>query len=198
MSSDQTVQIIWGVMALTLVGSSLAARRLPFGTTIRMAAGWCGIFALVFVLFLFRGEAGEAWSRAKADILGQHATVSGKTLRIPMSDDGHFWVDAQVNGKRVEFLIDSGATTTALSSRVAQETGVEPDSPIPVVLDTANGSVDAQTAQIARLSVGSIVQTNARAVISPSLGETNMLGMSFLSSLKSWRVEGRTLILEPN
>ena len=197
MTGDQTAQVIWGVMALVLVGSSLAVRRLPLGSTLKMAAGWCGIFAIVFVLFLFRGEAGEAWSRAKADILGQHATVSGNTLRIPMSDDGHFWVDAEVNGKRVEFLIDSGATTTALSSTVARDTGVEADSPIPVILDTANGSVDAQTARIERLRVGSIVQTNARAVISASLGETNMLGMSFLSSLKSWRVEGRTLILEP-
>ena len=53
------------------------------------------------------------------------------------------------------------------------------------------------TARIAELEVGSVRQSNARAIIGKSFGNTNVLGMSFLSELKSWKVEGRTLTLEP-
>ena len=54
----------------------------------------------------------------------------------------------------------------------------------------------ARTARIERLEIGSIVQANARTTIGDTLGDTNLLGMSFLAQLKSWRVEGNTLILQ--
>ena len=68
---------------------------------------------------------------------------------------------------------------------------------VDIPVDTANGTVMVSTAQIGLLEVGNIRQTDARAIIGKSFGDTNVLGMSFLSQLKSWKVEGRTLTLEP-
>lgn len=197
MSGDDITRLIMGAMMLMLVGSSLAARRTNAGQGLRMALAWLAIFAIVFVLFLFREEGQAVWNRATADIAGSRGTISGSALRVPMRDDGHFWVRGTVNGQEVEFLIDSGATTTALSVDVAKSAGVEIDTAFPVNINTANGSVQAQTARISALNVGPIRQNNARAVVSAAFGDTNVLGMSFLSSLKSWRVEGRTLLLQP-
>ncbi|MEP6786023.1 MAG: TIGR02281 family clan AA aspartic protease [Sphingomonadales bacterium] len=197
MNGDDVSRMIAGGMMLMLVGSSLFARRLNFGQTLRMAIGWLAIFAVVFVLFLFREEGKAVWNRATTDIAGSRGTVSGSTLRVPMRDDGHFWIRATVNGREADFLVDSGATTTALSLDLAQSADVEIDEAFPVTLNTANGSIQAQTARITQLDVGPISQTNARAVVSAAFGETNVLGMSFLSSLKSWKVEGRTLLLQP-
>ena len=163
-----------------------------------MAAAWVGVFAFVFVLFLFQDAGRAVWERAKADIYGRRVTSSGGTVRVPMAEDGHFWVDASVNGREVRFLIDSGATTTGLSSDVAAACDVLPDSSIPMPTDTANGEVEVYTARIASLRVGSISQNDAKAVIGKSFGNTNVLGMSFLSSMKSWNVEGDTLILTPD
>ena len=120
----------------------------------------------------------------------------GTRLSIAMSDDGHFWVRGEVNDVDTDFLIDSGATTTALSTTIANRARLALDD-IPVPIETANGTVAASTTRITSLRVGGIEQVNARAVVSPAFGDTNVLGMSFLSSLKRWRVEGRTLVLEP-
>jgi len=196
-TGDDTARLLSAVLMLVLVASSLVGRRLNWGETVRMVLAWLAIFAFAFVVFLFRDEARAVWSRAKAELGGEPAQVSGGVTRIRMGDDGHFHVRARVNGQPVDFLIDSGATTTGLSDSAARLAGVEPDSSIDMPVGTANGTVMVSTARIGLLEVGSIRQTEARAVIGKSFGDTNVLGMSFLSELKSWKVEGRRLTLEP-
>ncbi len=197
MNGDDTAQLIWGIGALVLVGSSLLARRMPLGQSLKMALAWVAIFGVVFVLFLFRGEAGAVWERATADLRGDSGTVSGGTLRVPMAEDGHFWVRATINGSTTRFLIDSGATTTTISSGTARAAGVEIGGGFPVIVQTANGTAEARRARIERLVVGPIIQGDAPVLVSEALGDTNLLGMSFLSKLRNWRVEGATLVLEP-
>ncbi|MFM9978925.1 MAG: TIGR02281 family clan AA aspartic protease [Sphingomonadaceae bacterium] len=197
MTGDEVAQIAGGVAALTLVVSSLAARRLPLAQTVRMALIWVAVFSGVFVLFLFRGEVGVVWDRAVAELGGTSAKAVGNTYRIPKSDDGHFWVRARVNGTPVRFMVDTGASVTALSDVSARAANVETSSGFGVIVETANGTVENRRARIERLEVGPIVIENAPALISETLGETNLLGMSFLSALRGWRVEGDTLVLEP-
>jgi aspartyl protease family protein len=198
MNADDGISLIWGVGALVLVVSSLAARQLPIGKTIKMALAWIAIFGGMFVLFLFKDEGRVVWQRATAELTGNTAQIEGSTLRIARHDDGHYWVNANVNGKPVRFMIDSGATTTTLSPAAAKSAGVEPSGGFPVMVETANGTVEVQRARIETLTIGNIVQRDAAVLVgSDGLGDTNLLGMSFLSTLKSWRVEGGTLILEP-
>ena len=198
MNGDDTARLIAAGLMIALVASSLFGRQLKFGETLRMALAWCAIFALAFVAFLFRDEARAVWSRVQAEVGGGGtAQVSGSVTRIRMSEDGHFNVRAKVNGQKVDFLIDSGATTTGLSADAARLANVVADSRIDIPVDTANGTVMVATARIGLLEVGNIRQTDARTIIGKSFGDTNVLGMSFLSQLKSWKVEGRTLTLEP-
>lgn len=128
----------------------------------------------------------------------QKQEVAGDTTRIPLSPDGHFWINAQVNGEPRRFLVDTGATLTAISSNTALSAGIEPG-PMDrsLILQTANGAVAAQTAVIDELRFGNIVARDLDAVITPGMGETNVIGMNLLSRLAGWRVEGRTLILTP-
>jgi len=124
--------------------------------------------------------------------------VEGRETRIPLSRDGHFWLQAEVNGSPRRFLIDTGATLTAISEGTAIEANV-PQSPMRRTLRmrTANGTVDAELATIAELRFGNIVARDLDAVVAPGLGDTNVIGMNLLSRLASWRVEGNTLILVP-
>lgn len=198
MSGDEIARLIATGLMIALVASSLFGRQLKLGDTLRMALIWVTLFAVVFVLFLFRDEARAVWSRATAEFGGgATTTISGSVTRIAMSDDGHFHVMAKVNGVPVEFLVDSGATTTGLNEDAARRANVQPDSRIDIPVNTANGTVMVSTARIALLEVGSIRQNDARTIIGTSFGDTNVLGMSFLSQLKSWKVERRTLTLEP-
>ncbi len=195
---EDGISFIWGIGALVLVISSLVAQKLPIGKAIKMMLAWVAIFAGAFVLFLFKDEGREVWRRVTAEISGDTGQIEGMTVRLKREDDGHYWVRASVNGTPVRFMIDSGATTTTLAPASAQAAGIKPSGGFPVLVDTANGTVELQRATIETLAVGTIIQRDAAILIgSEGLGETNLLGMSFLSTLKSWRVEGATLILEP-
>lgn len=198
MTEDQQMNLVWAVLALMLVGSSLAARRLPLKDTLRMALAWIAIFGVLFALFALKDDFGAVWNRVKLAALGEAAGSHGSTLHIAQSEDGHYHVNALVNGSSVRFMIDSGATTTAMSTAAAQAAGIEIDiSGYPVIIETANGMAEARRARIATLQIGDIKRADFAITVSDNLGSTNLLGMNFLSSLKSWRVEGRTLILEP-
>jgi aspartyl protease family protein len=124
--------------------------------------------------------------------------VEGGETRIRMSPDGHFWVRADIDGVERRMLVDSGATVTAVAEDTAREAQLAERPGLPVVLSTANGSVPARTATVDSLRLGNIKAGNLTVVVSPAFGRTNVIGMNFLSRLKSWRVEGRTLILVPN
>lgn len=198
MSEDQSINLIWAIGGLVLVGSSLIARRLPFKSTAKMALAWIAIFGGLFVIFALRDDFGTIWQRVKLAAIGQSAATAGAPLRIAMSEDGHFWVNATVNGNPARFLIDSGATMTALSRSTADATRVAVDeSGFPVTVSTANGTVEARRARIARLDVAGILREDFSVTVSQELGDLNLLGMNFLSSLRGWRVEGSTLVLEP-
>ncbi|HEY0959913.1 MAG TPA: TIGR02281 family clan AA aspartic protease [Novosphingobium sp.] len=125
-------------------------------------------------------------------------TVEGQETRVRMSNDGHFWLQAEVNGVPRRFLVDTGATLTAIATSTAEAAGV-PAQQLrqTIMLRTANGSVRAELATIEELRFGNIVARDLDAVIAPGIGDTNVIGMNLLSRLESWRVEGDVLVLVP-
>lgn len=116
-----------------------------------------------------------------------------------MADDGHFWARTTINGVERTMLVDSGATVTALSTATAASAKIDLDGMAPpAVVSTANGTVTGKSATIGTLKVGEITATDLPTIVAPEFGDQDVLGMNFLSRLKSWRVEGKTLILSPN
>ena len=174
-------------------------QRIPFvGRIFRFAFSF-GLLA--FLIFILLSQAPYQPELARfTDKLGlDDQQVAGKELRVAMASDGHFWVTASINGVQRRMLIDSGATVTALSPQTAREAGVDARTGLaPVVLQTANGTAPAKTGRVAELKVGNILARNLRIVTAPGLGRLDVIGMNFLSKLRSWRVEGRTLILVPH
>ena len=191
--------LIWGVVCALLLISSLAARRLPMGQVAKMALAWVAIFAALFAVFSFRFEFLNIWDRVKADFAGTAGqTVSGEAIEIKRQDDGHYWLQADVNGNAVRFMIDSGATTTAVNAETAKDASVEVDADgYPVMIDTANGRVTAKRGVIKSLKVGPHDLIDHKVVVSDSFGDTNVLGMNFLDGMKSWKVEGNVMTLQP-
>ena len=190
--------LIWGVVCIVLLMSSLAARRLPLGYVAKAAFAWIAIFAALFAIFSFRFEFKAVWERVKADISGTAGqSVSGEEITIRRQDDGHYWLQVDVNGKPVRFMIDSGATTTAVNANTARETGIQVDTDgYPVFLNTANGSVAAQRGIIQSLKIGTHEIGQHNVVVSVSFGDTNVLGMNFLDSMQSWKVEANVMTLK--
>ena len=189
--------LIWGVACILLLVSSLAARRLPLTYIAKAALAWIAIFAALFAIFSFRFEFISIWERVKADISGTAGqSISGETIELRRQDDGHYWITVDINGKPVRFMIDSGATMTAINATTAKEAGVEADG-YPIILSTANGRVAAKRATVLSLVVGPHKIENHPVVVSESFGDVNLLGMNFLNNMQSWRVEANKMILIP-
>lgn len=199
MSGDQLPELVWYVGALVLVVSALVSRRIKFSAMLRYILIWAAIFMAAYGLFLFRDALSSVFARARADLGGQpESSVSGSEVIVRRDTDGHFWVNASVNGVATRFLIDSGATTTSVSSEFARRVGLNVDSSgFPVLVDTANGEAVMRRGEIDRLVVGSIIVSDHNVLVGDAIGDVGVLGMNFLSGLKSWRVEGTSLTLEP-
>ena len=199
MSEDQNINLVFAIGALVLVASALFSRRLGFGEIIRTALAWVAIFAVFIVGFSYQNEILAVWNRVSGEVTGANEQfIDGDMLRIRQSADGHFWVNATVNELPVRFLIDSGATTTAMTLQTARVAGIEiSESPFPVILTTANGTVSAKRGTIQSLRIGSMVARELPVVVAEEFGDSNVIGMNFLSKLRSWRVEGAEMVLEP-
>ena len=197
--SDTTGNVIFYVLLLVLPLSALFARRLPLGRVAIMALAWIGIFATGLVVVGIVNQNQWLISGTRTLFYGPDQSVVGSEVRIPMADDGHFWAHATINGVERVMLVDSGATVTALSTTTAANARIDLDGMAqPAVVSTANGNVTGRSATIASLKVGGITATDLPTIVAPEFGDQDVLGMNFLSRLKSWRVEGKTLILTPN
>lgn len=199
MTEDQNINLVFAIGALVLVGSALFSYRIGFGQIVRSALIWVAIFAVFIVMFSYQDELTGVWDKVTGELTGSNEQqVVGHTLRLRQSIDGHYWADAEVNGTPVRFLIDSGATTTAMSLDTARAANVRIDEGgFPISLTTANGIIEAQRGTIERLRVGPMVAVDLPVVVAEAFGGSNVLGMNFLSAMKSWRVEGKEMILEP-
>lgn len=129
-------------------------------------------------------------------ILGQPALAASTELKAGAG--GHFTTRAEINGSAVGVLVDTGATTVALSYEDAQAAGLRPSSldyDIPVA--TANGMVKAARVRIDRIEIDNVKIEDVDGMVMPEGAMSGtLLGMSFLSRLQSFKVEDGVLYLK--
>ena len=138
MTNDWMLGSLYLLMALMLVAGSLIARRERFAKLATFALAWIAIFGAGFVLFTFRDDLGYVAQRLRSEASGE-PVVEGQQVRIPMAIDGHFWVEASLNGMPVKFLVDSGATMTTIGRATAEAAGVTVSANRNQVVRTGNG-----------------------------------------------------------
>jgi aspartyl protease family protein len=178
---------LWSLLAIGV--GALLRRGLPFLAGALRLIGQIGLFiALVLTALPWLHVAPLADDQPEQ-------TMTGTETRVAMAGDGHFWVHARGHGAVRRLLVDTGATLTTLSADAANDLGAVPDGDR-ITLTTANGMTQAELGHIATLRVGNVVVHHLTVAVAP--GDTNVLGMNFLSQLASWRVEGRVLILVPH
>jgi aspartyl protease family protein len=193
MTNDLMLGGVYILMAMMLVVGSLMARREPAAKMFKMALGWVVIFAAGFVLFTFRDNFGWVAQRLKAEAVGT-PVEEGRETRIPMAIDGHFWVEAKINGHGTKFLVDSGATTTTIDRKTANAAGVQVSPRRDRFVRTGNGMIRVASGRASELTIGGISRRDMALEIADN-DDLNVLGMNYLSSLSRWSVEGRWLVL---
>jgi len=193
MTNDMMLGGLYLLMAAMLVLGALITRREPAAKLITMALAWIAIFGAGFVLFTFRDNLGWVAQRLRAEAVGTPVS-EGTETRIPMAIDGHFWIDAQLNGHDVKFLVDSGATTTTIDRNTAQRTGIDVSRGRDQYVRTGNGVIRVASGRADELTVGQIRRRDVALEIADN-DDLNVLGMNYLSTLRRWGVEGRWLVL---
>lgn len=151
---------------------------------------------------LLRGAGSEPGS--PAGIVAAHVSEpvpvapSGRRTLVRMDDRGHFVAEFKINGRRVDAMIDTGATLVALNKTTARRVGLNlVGSDFRYKVSTANGIAMAAAARVASLEIGRIVIRDVEVVV---LDDTSLrgtlIGMSFLKRLGQFRVENQTLLME--
>ncbi len=196
MSDDRTAFILFGALALLLPLSALIARRPSIGAVVRALVGWALIAGILYIGFANRDRIGEAASGLGKRLGLEEQTVDGDTVRIRQASDGHFWATVRLNGYERRMLIDSGATATAISEETARNAGIRIRRAPPVMLTTANGTIQAARGRAETVRIGGLETRDLPVVISPTFESFDVIGMNFLSRLDGWRVERGTLVLQ--
>lgn len=120
------------------------------------------------------------------------------TVSLPAGKYGHFLAEAEINGRDVDVMVDTGASLVALSHDDAEKAGifVRP-SDFTHTAQTANGTARVAPVTISRIRIGDIVVRNVQGVVSEQgASERTLLGMSFLGRLSRVEMRGGTLVLE--
>jgi len=131
--------------------------------------------------------------------IGQHRAgpasgQSSQSATLTADQRGHFVVEGQVNGGTVRFLVDTGATTVALSSADATRLGIDYRKGERGLVGTANGTAAAYRVKLDTVQVGGIVASNVDAAVLEGNLPMALLGMSFLNRMDMKR-EGQTMVL---
>ncbi len=124
-------------------------------------------------------------------------TASSGSMTIRRGDNGHYNVEGSIDGRHMDFLIDTGASYIALRESDAARLGIHPAArDYTGVASTANGVIRVAPVDLNRVEVGPLTVYNVRAVVLPDKAlERNLLGMSFLSRVHMDQQNGR-LVLE--
>jgi len=117
--------------------------------------------------------------------------------KLALSEDGHFRSNAMINGRSIPVMVDTGASTVALSFEDARQAGIRlSDLDFTIPVNTANGIVQAAPVVIRRISLGGISVEDVKGMVLPQGALSgSLLGMSFLSRLSGYEVRQNTLIL---
>ena len=124
MTNDLMLGGVYILMAIMLVLGSLMARREPVGEAADDGARLGRDLRRRLRPLHVPRQLRLGRQRLKAEALGT-PVQQGRETRIPMAIDGHFWVEARLNGHDVKFLVDSGATMTTIDRDTAERAGVE-------------------------------------------------------------------------
>ncbi len=195
-------RLVW----LGAVGLLISAGLLRSGRPLGAMAGNLGTWALIVLALIggyqYRYELQDVASRVTAGLVPGSPLALGvedghATVTLDKADSGHFEARITINGAPIRTVVDTGATSTVLTSEDAQAAGFNPATlNFTVPVSTANGMARAASVRTQELSIGGIVRRNMQVMVAaPGALSQSLLGMNFIGSLSGFDVRGDRMIL---
>lgn len=188
---------------LAVLGSAallwmVSAFRGQVSRALEAAAFWLLLFVVLIAGHSYRYELQAVAHRVAGDLIpGRVVATDSRSVEVRAARNGFFAIDAEVNGRPLRFLFDTGASTVVLTAEDAARIGLHPpENAFTVRVSTANGNTTAAPVTLRELAVGPIAERDVTALVArPGALATNLLGHSFLDRLASYEVRGDRLSL---
>ena len=176
--------VVLAVLALAVLACT------PVGAGARaLAAAWVGGLPLPAGIAQSTGSWWRSVVRANpADVAGGRASVGERAVRFRCQPNGQFHATATLNGTPARLLVDSGATAIVLRAEDARGAGIDMDRlSFTTPLATAQGTAYVARVRLRRVTVGILAFDDVEAFVAePGHLNSSLLGMSFLSRLRSY------------
>jgi aspartyl protease family protein len=140
-----------------------------------------------------------ASNQGRAPVMSDAQSSAGRRSHlIPKDSRGHFSTDGRVDGRRLTFMVDTGASVIALTESSAAQVGIRPArSDYTASVSTANGVVKGARARLVSVDIGGLEVRDVEAMVLPdNVLSENLLGLSYLSRLRRFEYSGGKLVLE--
>jgi aspartyl protease family protein len=193
--NENPAQIVYEILIILIISSAIASGKIR--KNLKHLIIWAGIFLILMIGYSYRHELSGIKEKVLAELVpakGMQKTID--SMSFPASSDGHFYILAEVNGKPLIFLADTGASHIVLSPSDAQKLGIEKNElKFNRFYETANGTVRGSSIQIADLTIGNIHFIDVDASVNEAEMQNSLLGMSFFKRLESYGVKNDVLTL---
>ena len=126
---------------------------------------------------------------------GAPSAGNGSEIKLSVDARGHFGANGQINGRGVNFMVDTGATMIALSKSEADRIGLNYKNGQPIGISTANGNTVGYRVMLNTVRIGDVEVYNVEAVVQPAPMPFVLLGNSYLGRFQMKR-ENDTMTLQ--
>ena len=189
MDGDTTARLLYLSLLLVAVGGwALVEFRRNGGTALRGLLAW-GMIGLALV-------AGYGlWGDIRSQLAPIQQISSGR-VEVPRAPDGHFYLTLEVNGQRIRFMADTGASGVVLGRDVARDLGIDPEGlAYTGRAVTANGEVRTAFVRLPEMRLGDLVDRDVPAQVNAGKMDGALLGMDYLGRFRI-QIDNQRMVLE--
>lgn len=175
MDGDQAARALYlGILLVSVGGWLLIEYRSRLGTALRTLMAWA-------LIFLGLAAGYGLWADLRRDVIPGQFTDNAGAIEIPRAPDGHYYLTLEINGTKVQFLADTGASNIVLSPDDATRLGFDPAAlRFMGEATTANGVVKTAVVTLDRVRLGPVDDRNLTAFVNQADMQGSLLGMDYL------------------
>ena len=177
-----------GIILVALIGWVLVEYRGKLGLAVRSAVAW----GMIFV----GAAAGYGlWGDIRGSILPDQTVTQSGQIEVPRAQDGHCYLTLVIDGTKIEFLADTGASTVVLSDRDARKLGIDLDGLAYLgQAETANGVVRTANVSLKDVELGPYRDRQINASVTKGAMEVSLLGMDYLGLYRIEIDQGKMIL----
>ncbi|MBX2804645.1 MAG: TIGR02281 family clan AA aspartic protease [Hyphomicrobiales bacterium] len=203
LAQDDFARVVYGLAILVFLAGVFSSTRGRYLQAFKHLTGWLAAMLVLVGIYSYRAELAVVADRVVGELSPRGTQVNvtrsygTQAVRIKKGWSGHFVAKAEIGDKPVSMIVDTGASTVVLSHEDARRLGIRThDLRYTVNVQTANGASEAARVYLDNISVGSVVIPNVETLVAkPGSLHQSLLGMSFLSRLRSYEFAGDYLEL---